>query len=195
MAAFQLNNKLQSTGDADPATLVLLLRQTRVANADAAKASSKKALERAGKDEDGTNDTSNETTNTTSNNTNNNNSQVPSAAQPGFTTPVKERPKDTYATPTAPSPIPSKNFSTPSTSIPSTPVATTPTSFPSTPLSPPSFGTPSRSRPHTTPAKSVLEQLYLRTPQHAPMWVYCAEIHENTTLVVINQGLVCFRFF
>lgn len=189
VAAFQLNNKLQSTGDADPSTLVLLLKQTRVANAEAAKNSSKKALERAGKEE-------NEQSNNVIDNNFISEAGPPPVTSPMFTTPIKKLQKDNYTTPTAPSPIPRTPNSvfSPSTPAPSTPAPSTPTSYPSTPISPSSFGTPSRSRANIVPAKSVLEQLYLRTPQHVPMWVYCAEIHENTTLVIINQGLVCYPF-
>lgn len=37
---------------------------------------------------------------------------------------------------------------------------------------------------------TVFEQLFLRIPTHLPMWVYCAELQEITTLVVISKGLV-----
>eukprot|EP01113_Clastostelium_recurvatum_P003563 TRINITY_DN11557_c0_g1_i3.p1 TRINITY_DN11557_c0_g1~~TRINITY_DN11557_c0_g1_i3.p1 ORF type:complete len:813 (+),score=167.06 TRINITY_DN11557_c0_g1_i3:109-2439(+) len=50
------------------------------------------------------------------------------------------------------------------------------------------FGSSAPSVPHVPPP-STFDQLYLRTPPYLPMWVYCAEVQESTTLVIINKGM------
>lgn len=66
---------------------------------------------------------------------------------------------------------------------------TPPSSVPHTPRSETPSAPPTQEKPPIQ--DSVFEQLYLRIPTHTPMWVYCSELQELTTLVVISKGLVC----
>ena len=192
VTSFQKANSLPSTGDADPATMVHILKQTRTANAK------QKTAERPTKDEKGRDKAAPQGT-------------PPPPESFAGSTPVKSKSNlDAYpTTPTTPSfpftnppPSPSPilpNSTNNSSAAPSPMRSANPTPYPGTPFSP-AFSTPPASRIRAQqPARSVLEQLYFQCrkdgprtlPQHLPVWVYCAEIHEATTLVVMNQGLVC----
>ena len=192
VTSFQKANSLPSTGDADPATMVHILKQTRTANAK------QKTAEKPTKDEKGRDKAAPQGT-------------PPPPESFAGSTPVKSKSNpDAYpTTPTTPSfpstnPPPSPSPILPSSTnnssaAPSPMRSGIPTPYPGTPFSP-AFSTPPASRIRAQqPARSVLEQLYFQCrkdgprtlPQHLPVWVYCAEIHEATTLVVMNQGLVC----
>lgn len=121
---------------------------------------------------------------------------------PNTSTPTPATPPSTHAVP-LPSPIPPHVASSNNNNAPS-PVRNVAPVFPGTPLSPQNYATPPASRIRAQqPARSVLEQLYFQCrkdgprtlPQHLPVWVYCAEIYESTTLVVMNQGLVGLHLF
>lgn len=72
---------------------------------------------------------------------------------------------------------PSRGEDTPPSSVPPTPRSETPQ--------------PGQAKPATPAAdNAVFEQLYLRIPTHVPVWVYCSELQDVITLVVISKGLV-----
>jgi Putative peptidoglycan binding domain len=202
--SFQRQQTLTPTGDADPATLSLLIRRVRTSNSEHNDSSlaaerlslldrtiSSKLLEKS-------------------------RGQLPNRAargsgyglssSTGTGTPKKSsgvegstirRSNSTLEenvnmmTPNSSRP-PSRAEETPPSSVPPTP----PTPGRNSSISSSSSSTeppPKRTAPDSglsNEGSTLFEQVYLRIPTHHPVWVYCSEIQEKTTLVVISKGLV-----
>jgi hypothetical protein len=99
-------------------------------------------------------------------------------------TPLKRSASTVYETPTSSRPPSRADDISLSSSLPFSPtISTRSESSQSTKSTLPTSGPVNQEA-------TIFEQLFLRVPTHLPMWVYCAELQEITTLVVISKGLV-----